>query len=141
HVLVVSDLVGAHLAEVLAGEDALLGGVARAGGARGGDGDDVRRFGDARFEEGPQREDDGDGVAAGGGDAVGGGDGLAVAGQLGQAVGPGPGGGAVVVGLPGGGVFEAVVGAEVDDLGVGGQPGGQRTGLAVREGHDEEVGD
>src|SRR5699024_6967881 len=109
------DLIGAHRAHDLAGEQALLGGVARAGGARGRDDDHIGGVGETGVDEGPQRQDGGDGVAAGGGDAVGGGDGLPLAGQLGQSVGPGPGVGAVVVGLPGGAVFEPVVGAEVDD--------------------------
>ena len=64
---------------------------------------------------------------------------LALAGQLGQAVGPGAGVVAAVELLPGGRVGEPEVGAAVDDQHVVAELGGERAGLAVRQREEDDV--
>ena len=78
-------------------------------------------------------------VAAGHGDAARAAQPLAVAGQLGQAVGPGAGVRGAVEVLPVGGVGQPEVGAAVDDEDVVAEPGRERPGLAVRQRQEDDV--
>ncbi len=106
--------VRAGRAHHLAAEEVGLGGLAGAAGAGGGDHDDVvvdqpLLDGRGQAERGDRR------VAAGDRDPRRLPQHVALAGELGQAVGPGAGVGAAVELLPLGGVLEPVVGAAVDD--------------------------
>ena len=65
--------------------------------------------------------------------------GLALAGQFGQAVGPGAGVRGAVELLPRGRILQPVVGAGVDDDGAGRQLRGDLGGGAVRKGQEHDV--
>ena len=112
-----ADAVGAGVAHHLAAEQVRLGGLAGAAGAGGGDHGDV-----GLDEAGGERRDDRerrDGrVAAGDGDPPRAAEQVALAGQLGEAVGPRAGVLAAVERLPLRRVGEPEVGAAVDDDGV-----------------------
>ena len=133
-----ADAVRRDAAHHLAAEQVRLRGLAGAAGARGRDHDDVGldeagRDGRGEGERGDRR------VAAGDRDPGGAGQLRALAGQLGQAVGPGPGVAAAVEPLPGRRVGEPVVGAAVDHHDLLPQLGRDRAGLAVRERQEDDV--
>ena len=136
-----ADLVGGHRAHDLAGEEVDPGRAAGPGGAGGGDDHDVVRLDQALVQQGREREDGRGGVAAGGGDGAGGLDLLARAGEFGQAVGPAAGVRDVLAVelVPLILVAEAEVGRQVDDLRVR-QLVREFGRLAVREGHEDELG-
>ena len=132
------DAVGAGVAHHLAAEQVRLGGLAGARRAARGDHADVRLD-----ESGGEGRGDGEGgdrrVAAGHGDPSGAAQQLALAGQLGQAVGPGAGVGAAVELLPRRGVGEPEVGAAVDDDHVVAERLRDRGRLAVGQPEDDDV--
>ena len=80
------------------------------------------------------------GIAPGFGNPGGVGDQGPAPGQLRQAVDPRPRVLWTVVGRPGVGVGQAMVGAEVDDRHLASKPGGERGRLAVRQGQEHQVG-
>ena len=133
-----ADAVGAGVAHHLAAEQVRLGGLARAAGAGRGDDGDV-----GLDQAGGDRRDDrerGDGrVAAGDGDPPRAAEQLALAGQLGEAVGPGAGVLAAVERRPLPRVGQPEVGAAVDDDGVLAERLGDRGGLAVRQAEEDDV--
>ena len=154
--LVFADAVTGIYKKLVVSEDGtrLLGGVlvgdasGRPAGTRhaaGGVDDHARRLDDAGVDEGGEGQRGGRGVAAGRGHRLRGRYVLAMA--LGEAVGE-PAqevGRSVVVAVPlpvGGGVAEAEVGGQVDDLdafGVGQQVRDQRLGRSVGQGQEDEV--